>query len=100
MKKAPLVLLVVVVALGAVLLVRSLDQPPRYPAIDLNSLPHPPCPKGFEEDGAYAPTALCIPPAYLPRSDTACPAGSQLTMGPALCVTPGADLVEPVKVVS
>ena len=61
------------------------------PVIPWSALPNPPCPSGYDADGAG--TVYCIPYAYElggtaahPNNKDACPAGSHETIGPVLCV--------------
>lgn len=76
--------------------------PPALPPIALTALPVPTftCPPGLYRDApANLSSGLCLPPAFVfgaSASDTACPAGSTMSMGPLLCGSP-AGIVAPVK---
>lgn len=76
----------------------STTSPPQgYPPIAFSALPSPTgpstCPAGYVWDAPANPAgALCVPYAYLPggtladpNGNTACPAGSAMSTGPALC---------------
>jgi hypothetical protein len=65
------------------------------PPIAFSALPKPPCPAGYDSDGVPGSASdLCVPYVYEPggtaahpNGKTACPPGSHLTIGPALCVS-------------